>query len=171
MYRKCVAPNTCVCEQGYIWNEQTKKCIPDCGTCPPHSYCVSPGHCKCENGYEKNSQGLCVPTCDCVRGSCVDGKCSCPPEYWGPKCENKFCTCFDFYSNDTRTCANNGKWFVNFSILSRFVFFTFSILVSKWILVFATLVGLEVDAIFLFVSECLPLLPKKYAVAMVFVLV
>ncbi|XP_001851233.2 von Willebrand factor D and EGF domain-containing protein [Culex quinquefasciatus] len=88
---RCVAVNTCVCDEGYTPDEDGL-CVPKCeGGCGAGD-CIAPGVCQCRTGYEKGDEG-CEPICSngCFNGLCTAPEvCSCKPGYaMGPSGNNK----------------------------------------------------------------------------------
>ncbi|XP_058816140.1 tenascin-like [Topomyia yanbarensis] len=77
---KCVAPNECICEEGFIKTDSGK-----CEVDKPPTTTPEP----CEQGYEE-SNGTCIPICN---EQCIHGECMAPNQ----------CECYEGYSNANST--------------------------------------------------------------------
>eukprot|EP01041_Mallomonas_annulata_P002765 gene2765-5448_t len=62
------ATSTCVCDVGYKWSSEQKKCVIDCKS----GVCSGPGQSVCSS---------------CVYGTCMDGACDCWAGYSGSACD------------------------------------------------------------------------------------
>lgn len=71
----------CNCNRGYIFDVQTKLCVPVCNPSCGRGNCTAPNQCSCVDGYELGANGECKPKCTggCQYGECVaPEKCDCP---------------------------------------------------------------------------------------------
>lgn len=48
---KCIAPNVCSCEQGWILDETRTKCVPHCDSTCLNGFCSGANKCSCHAGY------------------------------------------------------------------------------------------------------------------------
>lgn len=91
-----------------------RKCDPICRKgCGSNGICVAPETCTCYPNHEKNSEGLCVPTCPvgCENGVCnPDNTCRCNVGYaqdatgkvCAPKCDRP---CINGYCSGPNICS------------------------------------------------------------------
>lgn len=130
---KCIAPNKCECNEGYVYNQMGEleiECNPKCSRdCSLHGKCVAPELCECFEGFQKNesSSNLCQPICSkgCKNGICfapetcvcnagflmsVDGQCEpfCSLGCTNGKCiDSEICEClqgYAFANNSVNNC-------------------------------------------------------------------
>ena len=65
----CVAPNTCVCSEGWTGSDCT---IPLCSQiCQHHGNCTLPNTCTCERGWRGYDCSIPICAQNCVHGTCV----------------------------------------------------------------------------------------------------
>lgn len=83
---KCIAPEQCVCDTGYIHHESESICIPHCMNPCENGVCISPDECVCFDGYgfANETNYICEPICEieCINSKCVEpNTCECEDGY------------------------------------------------------------------------------------------
>lgn len=82
---ECLAPNSCQCFAGYMWNNTTNDCSPVCQSGCLNGICKAPETCECFPGYFPTSlKNVCEPTCNpaCELSKCISiNTCECLQGY------------------------------------------------------------------------------------------